>query len=289
MTILKNNYLTVMIEQYGAEIKSILDMDGTEYILNDSKYWRFSTPHLFPVVGALQNGEFIHEGVRYPMTRHGFARNCNFDLIEADDKKAVFSLQYNEETLKAYPFKFALFVTYKLDGRAISITYTVKNLDDKEIVFSLGAHPAFLAPRENGELFTDYFLEFETFEDLDTIPIDMKSGLLKRNTMPMAKNTKIINLDKTLFNNDALVFHGLKSKHVSIKNRKNSKTVKLNFEEFPFLGIWSDFGNSPFVCIEPWVGHADYVDFFGEFKEKEDNVTLHQGAENTYRYTIEII
>ena len=89
MTILKNNYLTVMIEQFGAEIKSILDMDGTEYILNDSKYWRFSTPHLFPVVGALQNGEFIHEGVRYPMTRHSFARNYNFYVNQPSVKSTV--------------------------------------------------------------------------------------------------------------------------------------------------------------------------------------------------------
>lgn len=289
MTILKNNYLTVSIEQFGAEIKSILDMDGTEYILNDPKYWRFSTPHLFPIVGTLQHGEFTHEGVHYPLPRHGFARNSNFDLIESDDKKAVFSFQYSEETLKVYPFKFALIVTYTLDGRALSISYTVKNLDDKEILFSLGAHPAFLAPREKGERFTDYFLEFETFEDFNLIPIDMKSGLLKRNTMPMAKNTKVINLDKTLFNNDALVFHGLKSKYLSLKNRKSSKTVKFNFEEFPFLGIWSDLGNSPFVCIEPWVGHADYDDFYGDFKDKEDNVTLATGAENSYRYTIEIL
>jgi len=289
MIILKNNYLTVEISKHGAEIKSIKDMDGTEFVLDDEKHWKYSVPHLFPVVGTLQNGELIHEGKHYPMPRHGIARTSEFDVISTTEKMAVFSLRYSDETQKAYPFMFELVVTYKINGKAILVQYHVRNLDDRKISFSLGAHPAFLAPRNQGEVFTDYFLEFETLEDLNLIPINQESGLLLRNRIPMAKNTKIINLEKTLFNGDALIFQGLKSKYLMLKNRKNSKMVRFDFSEFPFLGIWTTLGDSPMICIEPWAGHADYVDFYGEFCDKEDNISLEVGSEKSYQYVMEIM
>lgn len=33
-------------------------------------------------------------------------------------------------------------------------------------------------------------------------------------------------------------------------------------------------GGAPFVCVEPWYGHADYADFDGNFKDKEGVIAL---------------
>jgi galactose mutarotase-like enzyme len=152
----------------------------------------------------------------------------------------------------------------------------------------VGAHPAFLAPRDKKESFTDYYLEFEHPEDLVTMGLDAQTGLLKRNHRPFGKNVTRIDLDKSLFQEDALIFQNLKSDYLSLKSRKSNKEVRFHIHEFPFLGLWTTTGSAPFICIEPWVGHADYEDFHGEFMEKEDNVMLSPGASATHTYIIEI-
>ena len=67
-----------------------------------------------------------------------------------------------------------------------------------------------------------------------------------------------------------------------------SKNIQTHFKEFPFLGIWTTDDDAPFLCLEPWAGHADYEGFQGDYLEKEDNVLLHQNESRTFSYTIEI-
>ena len=92
-------------------------------------------------------------GHAYPMPRHGFARQSDFELLEADDTHAAFSLTANEETLKGYPFEFDFQVIYALIDNALRVAYKVINLDDKTIYFSVGGHPAFSVPFKAGGKF----------------------------------------------------------------------------------------------------------------------------------------
>ncbi|HQF32583.1 MAG TPA: hypothetical protein PLM73_02655, partial [Petrotogaceae bacterium] len=59
----------------------------------------------------------------------------------------------------------------------------------------------------------------------------------------------------------------------TIKNHKNLHSVTVGFEGFPYLGLWSKPG-APFVCIEPWFGHADFKDSDGSFESKEGLISL---------------
>ena len=52
------------------------------------------------------------------------------------------------------------------------------------------------------------------------------------------------------------------------------------------MGIWAPKDGAPFVCIEPWFGHADYEDFNGEFSEKEGIQSLEVNKEFNCSYTI---
>ena len=54
------------------------------------------------------------------------------------------------------------------------------------------------------------------------------------------------------------------------------------------LGIWTSKHVGGLLAIEPWVGHSDYVDFKGEFKNKEGVVELPEGQEFECQFTIEI-
>ena len=58
----------------------------------------------------------------------------------------TFQLDYSNETLEVYPYKFTLKIKYTLLEDRVITSYTVINKDNREIFFSIGAHPAFMCP-----------------------------------------------------------------------------------------------------------------------------------------------
>ena len=59
-------------------------------------------------------------------------------------------------------------------------------------------------------------------------------------------------------------------------------------DNFNHLGIWASKHVGGLIAIEPWVGHSDYVDFSGDFKEKEGVVALEEGNTFTCIFTVEV-
>ncbi|PJI08959.1 MULTISPECIES: aldose 1-epimerase family protein [Clostridium] len=292
---LENEIFKVEVAENGAELTSLKSKKNeNEYIWTaDSKYWGRHAPILFPIVGRLKNNQYRINDKVYDLPQHGFARDMKFQVESKSDDKVVFKLLWDEETIKKYPYKFELRVTYVLNGDTIEISYNVKNVDDKDIVFSIGAHTGFNCPvigkqSEEDELkFNNYYFEFEKPE---TVGVSRLNGdsLLRRNTSPFLYASNIINLDEKLFKQGVLIFKDLNSKSISLKNNKNKSTITVKFDGFPYLGLWSKESGAPFVCIEPWFGHADFEDFNGDFREKEDGIKLEAGKEFTCTYSISI-
>ena len=55
---LENNYIKIELNDYGAELQSIVK-DGKEYLwVADEKYWNEHSPILFPFVGRLTEGKY---------------------------------------------------------------------------------------------------------------------------------------------------------------------------------------------------------------------------------------
>lgn len=289
--ILKNEFLTVKVEAKGAEIISIMDNeDGSEYIWKgESKYWGRHAPILFPIVGKVKENTYKIEEKEYQLSQHGFARDLNFDIVESNNDRAALKLKWSEETLKNYPYKFELAVEYSILESTLEVNYIVKNVDQDNIYFSIGAHPGFNCPFEDSKAtsFEDYYFKFEKKEDAKIIPIN-NEGLLKKEQQNFINNNDIIRLTKDLFNKDALIFQKLKSKKISLMNDKDSKSIIMDFEGFPYLGLWSKPEGAPFVCIEPWFGHADYEDFEEDFRKKEGVLKLNKGEEFKCKYSISI-
>lgn len=154
---LKNLSAIVQINSKGAELKSFKDVFGTEYIwCSDPKYWSRSSSVLFPTVGMLKNDVATINNINYNMPRHGFARDLEFKLAFQSEEKAIFNLHYNQETLAVYPYKFNLQITYTLIENQLSISYDIFNIDQKEIYYGIGAHPAFTCPLDNTGTFEEY-------------------------------------------------------------------------------------------------------------------------------------
>lgn len=255
---LRNEFLRIAVKRLGAELTSITDAHRTEYLWQgDPLVWGGQSPLLFPIVGRLAGDAYSFAGKTYSLPQHGFARRKLFRLAERSDDALTYSLESDESTREAYPFDFDLTVSYRLDGKSVRAGYSVHNRDCRPLPFSLGAHPGFSCSRHGGDDLEDYYLEFELAETADTCLV--RDGLIAVNeTRRILANEKILPLTKTMFDDNALVFMNLRSSTVTLRSRRHPDAVRLDFTGFPCLGIWSKPA-APFVCIEPWFGHADPV------------------------------
>lgn len=287
MATIKNNEFHVSVKEIGAELCSIKSSSsGKEYIWQaDPDVWAAHAPNLFPIIGCLKEDAFLYKGKEYACPKHGFFRkNDQVSLVEATENSLTFGLKYSEETLKFYPFKFEFSIKYSLEGNKLTLEHTAINHGEEEMLFSVGGHPAFTCPLNEGERYDDYYLEFEKPETAQTWYVQA-DGLIGKETRPVFDEPSIINLHAHLFDDDALVFKNLNSSKVSLKSRKSAQVLSMEFEDFPYLGIWAK-PNADYVCIEPWIGIADSCDSDRNFESKEGLIRLHPGKRFVASYSI---
>lgn len=253
----------------------------------DPTIWGSHAPVLFPIIGALKNGETSYQGKSYRIPKHGLVRNSNkVVLFEQTENSLKFRLTWDEDSLTLYPFKFELDVTYSVIGNTIQVTHLVSNQGDETMLYSVGGHPAFNCPIHNNETYEDYFLEFEHIETDSTWLLD-SSGLVTDKTKPVLENTKILPLRKNMFDKDALIFKNLKSRKVWLKNKNHGEVLSMEFEDFDYLGLWAKPG-APFICIEPWLGITDHSDSNQIFEYKEGLLRLEPNKSERKIYSITI-
>ena len=147
MVELQNGQLSIVVSEKGAELQSIKDAKGQEYLWQgDANFWPRRSPILFPIVCSVNNDTYRVDGKEYHLPRHGFARDTDFKLIAKGERKVTLALESSEETKKVYPYDFTLSVSYVLDGNKLGVIWHVHNTDTREIHFQIGGHPAFNIP-----------------------------------------------------------------------------------------------------------------------------------------------
>lgn len=291
MVELSNQYLTVNLHPKGAEIISIVgNQDHINYMWKrDACQWANSAPILFPIVGAIKNDTCRIDGKEYHMTQHGFARHNEFEIKNQSQTEVTFTLVSNDEIIKQYPFLFELNVTYKLVENTLTCFINVKNKDHQTIYFQVGGHPAFACPFMENESSNDYYVEFAEYETRNQKVIDVAKRGMSHVQLPFFDHEKRFFVRQQLFNNDAIVIKDFKSENISIKSLNHQKSIVFHMQGFDHVGLWTAKHVGGLLAIEPWVGHADYVDFDGEFKEKESCVALDTDKEFNVQFAVEII
>ena len=291
---IKNTFIKAKIKTFGAELNSLqklnenLDED-VEYIWQgNSKYWNRHSPILFPIVGRLLNDSYFYKNKKYHITQHGFARDKEFEVVNQEIDFIEFRLNSDEKTFELYPFLFELYISYKLVVSKLIVSYKVVNKNDDKMYFSIGAHPAFnwTFVENLDEKKEDYFLEFENIKETKRYFLNDKGLVYKDEKLEINDNKFFLNED--LFKDDALVFNDTDIKIISLKNTKNNRFIKVDFENFPYLGIWSKPNGSPFICIEPWFGIADEVDTSSNLEDKRGIISLEKDEVFSCFYSIEI-
>ena len=134
---IKNLEFSAVIARKGAELISFKKNNNKEYIWDGNPaFWGKHSPVLFPIVGTLKNDSYTYKDKTYHLSRHGFARDMEFEATQTDENQVVFTLKSNSETEKMYPFEFELHIIYTLEQNNLNIAYKVINLDKVIIPFS---------------------------------------------------------------------------------------------------------------------------------------------------------
>lgn len=285
---IKNEHLCVEISAHGAELQSIKDAGGREYLWQgDAAYWSRRSPILFPIVCGLWKDTYRLDGREYKMSRHGFARDSDFRLIAQGKERVVYALSDSPETRKCYPFGFNLSVSYKLRGKQIHVVWHVENTDDKPIYFQIGGHPAFYVPGASAEKPLQGTLRFDTdnpiriFGNVDGCidrgrheSVDTKDGAWA--------------FTEESFKDDAVIFDHSQIKRIALLDKQGNAVVTIDTKA-PALGLWSPYDkHAPFVCIEPWYGLHDQAEYEGNFQDKYLMNKLLPGASFMSEYVITI-
>ncbi|MDE6386236.1 MAG: aldose 1-epimerase family protein [Lachnospiraceae bacterium] len=266
---ISNDKITIQIDSMGAELKSLKDVaSDREYMWDaDPKYWKRTSPVLFPLVGGLKDGVYRLNGKEYPMGQHGFARDMEFRLKSQTAHEIWFTLESSGETLERYPYPFVLELGYELSDRTVIVKWRVKNPTEECMYFAIGGHPAFLCPIESGTKQSDYKIRFDTKEQV--VSSGLENGLITDNHTTYALQNGILPVTEHLFDGDALVIEHDQAHSVALVKPDGTDYLTVEFDA-PLFGIWSTpKKQAPFICIEPWYGRCDRAGYEGEWMDRE--------------------
>lgn len=278
--IISSGDYSATIKAFGAELCSVKHSPtNTEFMWQAGSVWPRHAPVLFPFVGRLRNFEYQYNGKKYIIEQHGFARDLLFNLVESSENKAIFELKEDHYTLQRYPFLFAFRVIYELNGNKLTMGFEMKNTGNSTLPFSFGAHPAFQIS-EPGEV----YLQFES--DRNPMSWILKDNFISTKTRAVTDGKGTLEITNDTFLDDALIFKNLISNWVKLISPKDNIVLKVHLNGWPYLGIWAKPGAS-FVCIEPWYGLADELDFDKEVNKKEGIIMLSSQEEFQREFSIE--
>ena len=279
--VLENEYLRVEASTFGAELQSIKDKSTDfEYLWHgDKAYWARRSPILFPIVGKVWEGRMLYQGKEYPLSQHGFARDCEFEAINVLDLNRKFNYRFssfnamafflksNEDTRKIYPFDFELYVVYQLEERSLKVYWVVENKTDGDIYFQIGAHPAFNYRNFDPEAPMQGYMKFNRMGRLSLTRLEC-GGYAATERADLVVDENGIPITKETFAGDALVFENQLNR-VALCDKQGEPYVELSFDA-PVVGLWSPAkaGYAPFMCIEPWYGRCDDSNFNGSYNNK---------------------
>ncbi len=280
--IIKNNKLTVEIATCGAELLSVKNEKGKEFIWQgDPKFWAGRAPVLFPIVSRLKNGEYTYKGKKYSMGLHGFAKKCEFQVEKQSDTSVTMLLTSNEETLKQYPFDFEFRVVFALKENTLSVDFITTNKTDGDMFYSVGSHEGYAI---DGDI-SNYSLVLDEEETLARHELVEGKGITE-DKIPCFENSKELKLNEEYFAVDAVIFLDMKSRGLALRDDRTGEKIHVSFPQADTVLVWKE-PNAPFVCIEPWCGVAD-LDWkpFKDFSEKYRIRKLSKGESETIGHVI---
>ena len=284
---ISSGLLTARINPLGAELTSLTDSTGAEYMTDaDPAFWGGHAPVLFPIVGSLVNDSYRLGDARYHLARHGFARTSRFEVLAVEEDFAVFGLSDSAATRAVYPFAFRLALAFRVTEGRLHMAATVTNPGDQAMPFSLGYHPAFAWPLPGGAAKAAHRIIFAQDEPAPVRRVSTATGQM----LPEKEATPVVGRDLALspdlFKADAVIWDEMASRALSY-GADGGAWLDIAYPDTPYLGLWQVPG-AHYLCIEPWAGHADPEGYTGDFAQKPGIVTLEPGQSRSFRMDVSL-
>lgn len=279
---IKGSGLKAKIESMGAQLISLCDDAGREYIWQrTAPFWQNCAPILFPVVGRCENGTLSVNGKNYPMELcHGFAPVSEFELKEQSEHAVTLRLISNTDTRRRYPFAFILDVSYRLDEKGLSTLLTVTNPGKDKMLFGIGGHPGFCC-----EPLEEYEIDFGQELTLNSLIVD-QSLYITPDTKRILDKERILPLRRDLFAGDALIFEEPPFDSVVLRSRRDGHGIEFSFQGFSSFAIWSQTEDAGFVCLEPWNSMGKRPKEGTELANKKGILSLEPGGVFSCQYNM---
>ncbi|MBQ8525217.1 MAG: aldose 1-epimerase family protein [Clostridia bacterium] len=278
---IKSDKLTAVISSMGAELRSVKDNSGNEFMWEGNPaYWEGVSPVLFPICSGLKGNKYKYMGKEYTLGKHGFAQHSKFEIESHSDSRAVLLLKSTPETKEVYPFDFEFRVVFELAGNVLKTDYCIKNLGGSTMYFEVGAHEGYATP----EGIEEYDIVFDTPQTLDTYILD--GDVLSYNSANVITDSKVLPLKEDWFRVDALIFPGIKARAATLVHRNGTRKIRVDFSSFENMLVWHVCGGK-YICIEPWNGITDRPDCTGNIEDKYSMRHLAPGAEYEAHHSIE--
>lgn len=292
--------LSAQIKLHGAELSSLQRGDDEFLWQADERWWGRHAPVLFPIVGSIRNDKAQTAAGTCHMGRHGIARLKDFTVAEQSADTVTLELCSDADTTAAFPYSFVLHMSYSLEASAVGgavdtlrQSFSVTNTGTDPLPFSVGGHPAFNvpAPQHTGA-WEDYALRFTQPWSYVSPGVNADGLWDYQIKTPIVDKADKLPLDRQLFCYDTIELEGTPDSRVTLVDGADKPVLHLDFEGFPYLGIWSpgcESGDAPFVAIEPWTGTATRTDEDDILEHKQGSLTAQSGETVERAFTITLL
>ncbi len=270
--------ISAAVDSAGAQLMS-LKLDGNEYLWQrDERWWPRCAPVLFPIVGNIRDDRATSAQGEIKFGRHGLARTYEHTLIDQGEDFLTYELLSSDDSRAKFPYDFCLRMTYRIVDDGLAQEFYVENTGDVTLPFVVGGHPAFNVPAPGDDAdFSAYCLKFAKPWSYASPTISTETGLLDWGTrFTLLEDSDTLPLTHELFDVDTLTFEDVPERTVTLVGPAGHG-MRVDFDGFDYLGVWSAAGGAPFVALEPWCGTATRTDEDDVFEHKQGMMFLEPG------------
>lgn len=216
---------------------------------------RGGNPILFPFAGRCYDKGAIgfwraQDNIRRPMPIHGFALKGNFHLAEAHDHGFKATFEPTEGNFAVYPYDYEFSVTYYLSELSIGVDLKLVNREKYSIPWSPGHHFYFVLPWQEGLKRSDYRIHIPAKKAFRHAADGQLEPVKKCSNSDTFDNPELCDRIHTALEHQEITF--------GPEGGKEEIRLRMGSQKTPSLSnavvTWTENKESPFYCVEPWMG-----------------------------------